>query len=226
MKANDVNDIEKVRTFLLSKRFIDRKRIIEEYLAAEVKGKKVLDVGVCEHSVEQIENDYWQHKHIVENARYCLGIDNDAALVKYVKRKGYNVLVCDATSKVDLGERFDVVLLGSIIEHVDNPVNLLKFAKRHLKKNGKIIVGTANPMSWRWFQRTIDQETIVCNLEHVSWLSPSNIFELSRRAGLSYNRSVWCCVFRDGQVLRNLFRSMVPVELLSAHYFVELGLND
>ena len=37
------------------------------------------------------------------------------------------------------------VVIGDVIEHVNNPVRLLQFARRHLAPDGLVLVSTPNP---------------------------------------------------------------------------------
>ena len=61
-------------------------------------------------------------------------------LREHYNAKGFDFRHVDATSDVDLGDRFDRVFIGDVIEHVNDPVALLNFAKRHLQPNGRILV--------------------------------------------------------------------------------------
>lgn len=49
-------------------------------------------------------------------------------------------IVCDAHNLSFASERFDAVILESIIEHVENPVNVINESYRVLKKGGIILV--------------------------------------------------------------------------------------
>lgn len=154
-----------------------------EYLHSQIKGKRILDIGVAEHDISHINQDGWQHKFIVEHSSYCVGVDIIEDLVTLLNTKGYNIKCVDATSDIDLGERFDVVLIGDVIEHVNNPVDLLKFAMRHCTENAIVIVATPNPFFYKNFIDTIRNSTFVANFEHISWITPSMAMEIARRAG-------------------------------------------
>lgn len=108
----------------------------DKYLANACRGKRVLDIGICEHTQPRIASEGWKHRIVVENAEYCLGLDINKPLTDHLKAAGYRVVCCDATSDTDLGEKFDVIHIGDVIEHVDSPINLIKFAARHLREGG------------------------------------------------------------------------------------------
>ena len=101
------------------------------------RGKRVLDVGVAAHTRRYIDSPEWRHRKIRDVAGYILGIDILGDLVEALRSEGFNVRTVDATSNVDLEERFDLIYIGDVIEHVDNPVDLLKFACKHLIDGGR-----------------------------------------------------------------------------------------
>ncbi|MBK9021778.1 MAG: hypothetical protein IPL72_18060 [Sulfuritalea sp.] len=51
----------------------------------------------------------------------------------------------DATSDIDLGERFDMVF-ADVVEHVDNVVRLLQFAARHGARQERLCINDAQPV--------------------------------------------------------------------------------
>lgn len=151
-----------------------------------VRGRRVLDIGVVSHSASYFDRADWRHGRIAAAASYCLGLDILAPLVDELNGRGFNVRCVDATSDADLGERFDVAFIGDVVEHVNNPVGLLAFAGRHLTPDGRLYATTPNPFSrkfYRQFRR--DKGALVVNLDHVSWITPTQAMELARRAGLS-----------------------------------------
>ncbi len=170
---------------LLSGRCVHTDTDITGYVARRAKGKRVLDVGIVSHTMDYVAHKNWRHDVIRRAAAYCLGIDILEALIEQLRVAGYNVRAIDATSEADLGERFDVVFLGDVIEHVDNPVALLRFARRHLGPHGVVLVATPNPFSRKFIRRMRREKTMVTNLDHVAWITPSLALEIGRRAGLA-----------------------------------------
>lgn len=110
----------------------------KDWIINEVKNKKVLDIGIAEHDISHMNRPNWKHKYIRDNAEYCLGLDIIEPLVIELNKRGYNVVHMDATSDENIGELFDIINIGDVIEHVNDPIKLMMFAKRHLAPNGKI----------------------------------------------------------------------------------------
>lgn len=174
-----------IRNWLLSIRSNIPRNDYDAFLVEQVRGRSVLDIGVCEHTVDRINSSSWKHRLIQQHASRCVGVDIIEDLVQELVRSGYDVRCQDATSDTFLGETFDIVHVGDVIEHVDNPQRLLEFCARHLSPGGKILVRTPNPHNFD-YQRSARIEGIsIENLEHVCYVTPFHAVELARRARVS-----------------------------------------
>lgn len=174
-----------VLPWLLGIREVHLDRPLLDYVVDRARDKRVLDIGVVSHSARYFEQEGWRHGLIRNVASRCIGVDILEPLVKELNDRGFNVRCVDATSDADLGERFDMVFLGDVIEHVDNPVALLRFAGRHLAPGGRILATTPNPFSRKFYRQFKRQGTPVVNLDHCAWFTPTTALELARRAGLN-----------------------------------------
>lgn len=154
------------------------------YVERAVAGKRLLDIGVVSHSARYFDEPGWRHGRLARAAAHCLGIDILEPLVRELNGRGFNVRCVDATSDADLGERFDVVFIGDVMEHVDNPSALLKFAGRHLAPGGRILAATPNPFSRKFVRQFFRQGVVVVNLDHMAWFTPTMAIEIARRIGL------------------------------------------
>ena len=157
------------------------------FVERAVAGERVLDIGVVSHSARYFDEPGWHHGRIHRAAGYCLGLDILEPLVAELNGRGFNVRCVDATSQVDIGERFDTVFIGDVMEHVDNPSALLLFARRHLSPAGRILAATPNPFSRKFVRQFFREGVIVVNLDHMAWFTPTMALEISRRIGLRLN---------------------------------------
>lgn len=173
-----------VRAWLTSARRIHTSHDLLGHIESLVAGKRVLDIGVVEHSLHYMNRPDWRHGRICRKASYCLGIDILEPLVNELCGRGFNVRCVDATSDADLGERFDIAFIGDVVEHVDNAARLLKFAARHLSPGGRLYVTTPNPFSRKFVRQFKREGVMVVNLDHVAWITPTMAMELARRAGI------------------------------------------
>lgn len=191
----------------------------EEVILEKCRGQNVLDIGGIAHNKRQIKSSNWKHKKIKNIAQKVVGVDILAQTINWINEYGYNFQYCDATSKKFLGEKFDVVHLGDMIEHVSNIDGLLKFAKRHVADNGLILIQTCNPHYYRtvcsyfpWI-KGYPQD----NMEHVCWITPNNMNELCFRAKLNYCKTYW-----QTENMNRFWESLLPIELRSYSYIFEL----
>lgn len=186
--TDDPNDSESkrlVKRRLLAARQIHMDMDLTDYVLDASTGKRVLDIGVAAHAARYIRDPNWRHGKIHQVAAHCVGVDILESLVRDLQTQGYDVRCIDATSEADLGERFDLVFAGDVIEHVDNAVALLRFAKRHLAPGGRLLVATPNPFSRKFYRRFRQEGVAMINLDHVAWYTPTMALELGRRAGLA-----------------------------------------
>lgn len=107
----------------LQTRVLRTLRNLFEFILKKEFGKKILDLGCGDGSFVRVCN---------ENNITARGIDIS---------DGIN-FECDKLPYED--DSFDIVLLYSIIEHIENPDNILCEIKRVLRKNGFVIIITHN----------------------------------------------------------------------------------
>lgn len=177
-----------VRAWLPTARRIHANVDLLGFIENLVRGQRVLDIGVVSHSARYFDQPDWRHGRIAAAASHCLGLDILAPLVDELNTRGFNVRCVDATSEIDLGERFDVAFIGDVVEHVNNPVALLAFAGRHLAPGGRLYATTPNPFSRKFYRQfRANNGALVANLDHVAWITPTLAMELARRAGLTLN---------------------------------------
>ena len=112
------------------------KRFRIKAIVPYVIGKKVLDLGCVQHSLEKATRDDWLHGILSQYAGCILGVDILEKEVEKIKKMGYNV-VCADVEKMDLPEKdFDVIVAGELIEHLANPGLFLENCRKHLKDGG------------------------------------------------------------------------------------------
>ncbi|HUJ78794.1 MAG TPA: class I SAM-dependent methyltransferase [Nitrospiria bacterium] len=192
------------------------------YVERVAAGKRMLDIGMADPS--HFLGDAWRHHRFTMVASYCLGIDINKRLVEGALQRGYNVREVDATSEIDLGVRFDLVFNGDVIEHVDNPIRLMKFSARHLAPGGRILVSTPNPFSHKFYRKFRRAKTAIVNLDHVAWFTPTMANEIARRSGLRLEQIH--LVRRMGVIqraLKNIAWNIEPIEYSFPAYLFEFS---
>ncbi|MBI3852528.1 MAG: methyltransferase domain-containing protein [Verrucomicrobia bacterium] len=163
-----------------------------EFIRSRVAGKKVLDLGCVQHSLDRLFQapERWLHNVIRANASSVLGVDILEKEVVQLNGMGYNMIVADATT-MRLEEKFDVVVCGDLIEHLPNPGALLETIAYHLRQDGIGLVTTPHPLAAdRFFNVAFDGWTGI-NPEHTCWFCPQTIYQLAERCGMHVDDFCW-----------------------------------
>lgn len=92
-----------------------------------IKGERVLNIGATEGTFDRELRD--KHK---EKKWSTLDIEGTPDFKR------------DLNKPFNLRERFDTIIVGEVIEHVENPTKLIKDVRRHLKNGGRMILTTPN----------------------------------------------------------------------------------
>jgi 2-polyprenyl-3-methyl-5-hydroxy-6-metoxy-1,4-benzoquinol methylase len=158
-----------------------------EYIQEICRNRVVFDVGCAGHGGE-MSRGAWLHPRIQEVAAECLGIDVDRNALKRVRELGFKVAHFDLLRGPEAAEelfgktRFDVMVAGEVIEHLEEPLKLFQVASVVLKDAGNLIITTPNPYaphrvfagSTRWVWENVD---------HLFYIFPSGIVEMAERTG-------------------------------------------
>jgi trans-aconitate methyltransferase len=95
-----------------------------------VEGKKVLDVG-CGSGLLS--------KTLLNKGYNVTVIDNDSKAIEIAKKKGINGFVADINTW-QTQEKFDCIILGDVLEHIEDDKSAIKKVHEMLEPNGCIIV--------------------------------------------------------------------------------------
>lgn len=146
------------------------------------RGKRVLDVGCIDHDLSNRQKSIWIHKLLHECAASVTGLDYDAKNVDQLNREGYTAVCADATN-FDLGQIFDVVVAGELIEHLANPAGFLACTKKHLALNGLLILTTPNAQGLMYCLQNLILGHELENPDHVCFYTPRTLASLLRKCG-------------------------------------------
>ena len=104
--------------------------------------KDVLDIGCANGLFGQM----------LKKRQRCVvtGIECDTELVNMAKARLDNVISGDIEEIIDRGSlgRFDCILCGDLLEHINNPWKVVGALNRHLKKGGLFIASVPNIANW------------------------------------------------------------------------------
>jgi 2-polyprenyl-3-methyl-5-hydroxy-6-metoxy-1,4-benzoquinol methylase len=146
-----------------------------------VNGPDVLSLG-CAGTIRPEAPD-WLHGALLRAHPSTVGLDCDAEAVSNMRRLGHDAVVGDAQA-FDLGRKFDTIVAGEVIEHLENPGQFLRRCAAHLKPHGQVVLSTCYAFSLPNLVRAFARYPHTCsNGEHVAWYCPSTLIELCQRSG-------------------------------------------
>lgn len=152
-------------------------------MVGSIKGKSVLDIGCARGYLGRTLKD--------KGASYVVGTDiSESALIesRQVLDETY-VFNLDGEWPADLeAKRFDIVIMAEVLEHVFNPVGVLKKIRRILKEEGSLIITTPNFMTWTNRARFIFgnfkyQDQGMFDFGHIRWFTYSYLKKVLTDSG-------------------------------------------
>jgi 2-polyprenyl-3-methyl-5-hydroxy-6-metoxy-1,4-benzoquinol methylase len=180
------------------------------YLCELVSDKSVLDIGVVEHTRDASLSSGWLHGHLTRHAKSCLGTDVLETEVKHLNAQGYNVIVADIT-EAPLTQKFDIIVGGEVLEHLDLPGMFMKNCAAMLDPGGLLAITVPNP--WyinAMFKSCFKRYTFVDSADHVAWYDASTLFELGQRNGFRLERFIGITVTNPKRLRARLFFNARP----------------
>jgi len=164
----------------------------KELILRIIKNKRVIHLGCCDHIPlikDKIKVNSWIHKQITEKSKYCLGIDINKDAINYVRSefKYKNIIYGDITNNKKIteieGEKFDIMVMGEILEHIDNPVLFLNKIRDNYKTNiSQILITVPNAFSYRNI-KNLKKNFEQINSDHRYWFTPYTLAKIAIRAG-------------------------------------------
>ena len=210
-------------------RFLERARQStkvkkNEFIRTNIKNKNVLDIGAVAHSVERClqKPDKWLHNIIRKESSNVVGVDILKDEVKKLNMLGYSFIADDALT-MRLDTKYEVVVLGDIIEHISDFSSLLETIKYHMEDDGVCIITTPNPFAInRFFNILVDGWTNI-NSEHTCWICPQTMYQLLKRHDLEIINFNWLKTDFDmkthNRTIGWLLNSMSPYLMRLNHFF-------
>lgn len=132
------NDVEEKHWWFVGRRCL-LKLIVEKYFNQK-KNLRILDVGCGSGGNFEFLSNYGE----------VHGVDNSLLAIKYAKNKAYKSLSKAEAERLPFPkQKFDLVLLLDVVEHIKDDKKALSEAKRVLKSDGAIII-TAPAMPFIW----------------------------------------------------------------------------
>lgn len=120
-----------------------------EYIKNICQGKKVFHLGCTSfpYTEEMIKLDAHLHLQLLDIADELYGFDLDQKGIDILEAKGIGNLYrgdLEKLEELELDEKFDVIIAGETIEHLNNPGLFLNGIKRFMKPETDLVITTIN----------------------------------------------------------------------------------
>ncbi|MCL2650006.1 MAG: class I SAM-dependent methyltransferase [Candidatus Azobacteroides sp.] len=170
-------------------KFVNKSRI--EKIIDICRDKNIIHLGCADHLPlieKKIREKRWLHKILIENTNNCFGIDNNQEAVDFIKNTlkindVYDLDITKETPDFPQNIEFDYILLGEIIEHIDNPVEFLQIIREKFKDRCKKIIITVPNVFCLSTINDIKRNKENINTDHRYWFSPFTLTKIALISG-------------------------------------------
>lgn len=170
-----------------------------DFLAQQVHGKRVFDLGALDETAVDAKRDsgQWLHARLCSSAASVVGIDNSAALPEegLTTDNGGRIIRGDIFDLSPVIARYgvpDVIVAGELIEHLpDTTLFLRSLAENTDLKGVELIFSTPNACCWHnWFVGIAGRESM--HKDHLQVYSYKTLRTLFARAEIDLVALVPC----------------------------------
>lgn len=155
-------------------------------IADRVVGTSILDLGCAE-----APNPYLVGERVV-------GLDT----VRMEVAPPYTEhIVGDVTNldKLVVGQTFDTICMGELIEHVERPYDLLRVVRGHIAEGGRLVMTTPNPLGlFAVVAEYLFLKRYYYTLDHTYYFTPRWVWRILERCGYEVLDTVGCGIWMMG----------------------------
>jgi hypothetical protein len=167
-----------------------------DYLKQIAVDNNILHLGCADHLPlieDKIKKNQWLHKILIEKAKFCVGIDSNKAAIDFITDKLnipnvlYLDIIKDELPYIISSKHWDYLILGEILEHIDNPVNFLYTICSKFKDLADyLIITVPNAFELTNFLFSLKSIEFI-NSDHRYWFTPFTLAKISTIAGFEVN---------------------------------------
>jgi hypothetical protein len=161
------------------------------FLESIVRNKRIIHVGCVDHleliNYKIIEKN-WLHKILCDSSSKCVGIDINKQGIDYLIQNGftdvhYHDIIEDEVPSFLQNYKWDYMILGEILEHIDNPVLfLLNLRKKYSEIVSKFIITVPNAYTYMNLI-SLTRNVEIINSDHRYWFTPYTLGKICVKSG-------------------------------------------
>lgn len=175
----------------------------DDFILNECRGKSVLDVG-CIGQDRNFGAPDWLHNKVKGVAKSVDGVDILTDQILELKKLGYSMLTIKELE--DKNQKYDLVLISDVIEHVNDPVAFLSYYSNFLAPHGRMLVSTPNSNRSLNFINILFNNNYTVNEEHVFWFCPRTFAEVAVRSKLTIKEFYWADNYFSMSQIRGVYQ--------------------
>lgn len=198
---------------------------IQDFIPDYKPGIKVLDMGCGYGSVSS---------EFIKAGCEVYGMEINKKCFPELEKKGFKIIEHDFSQPFKSTQSFDLVLLLDVLEHVFNPLAMLKWVPNLLSENGRIIISvplyfdlidrlrilfTGKIVSYdnSCYGKELYAKFRSYNYDHIRFFCPDEVFEMCDKLGLTVEKVRYCPM----QINSGLF--CYVTKLIANKYTVKLA---
>ena len=202
---------------------------IEDFLPSLNGDEKILDIG-CGHGGVSEE--------LIKRGFSVTGLEINDDAINSLKNKGFTAIKKDITKPLELNNKYDLTMLLDVLEHVFEPYQLLKEAKKVTKADGYIIVsvplyfdivdrikilftGSVISMDNLCYGKENYKKFRSYNYDHIRFFRPKEVIEMGERLDLQIDKIEYFATGYSGQ---NIFLKLL-IKFIANKYTVKINPN-
>ena len=163
---------------------------VDDWILAAASGRSVLHLG-CAGEFLELGPTACLHYNLSKTAKVLWGVEINGEALAQVKNwvpeqpGRFEYLEADVQRlEIErIGRKFEMILAGSIIEHLSNPGLMLQSFAKLLEADGRLVIVTPHVYGLLSFQRVALRRHEAVNPEHTCWFSICTLSELCFRYG-------------------------------------------
>lgn len=163
-------------------------------------GQRVIHVGCVDHLPlieEKMARRNWLHGEITAVARDCIGLDINREGIDFLRARGirnvhfYDILG-DALLPGGADDAWDVMVLGEVLEHIDNPVLFLqRLRAKYQGRVSRLVLTVPNAFSFDNIKLAARAYEYI-NTDHRFWFTPFTLAKVITSAGFTVQGFAYC----------------------------------
>tara|TARA_B100000214_G_C23876496_1_gene585195 strand:+ start:157 stop:924 length:768 start_codon:yes stop_codon:yes gene_type:complete len=170
-----------------------------ESLLKITHGYKVIHIGCGDHLElidDKIKKKIHLHSLLIESSSDCIGFDLEEKSINHLKSKYKinQVYKADITDEVFDFKNFnkntdwDFIILGEIIEHLNDPIGFLKCIKNKFTSySNEILITAPNAYSYQHVLSYNKDKVELINSDHRFWFTPYTLLKIISLSGIEVN---------------------------------------